>query len=80
MARCPALGPLLPEFNDNRVTKRRDVFSGVPTPEEPQTPLATLLRSLLAEVQAVAGDAPPARKEVLRAMRRRRNDILTKER
>ena len=54
LARCPVLGPLLPELVDTRVTKRRDVFSGVPTPEEPQTPLATLLRSLLAELQVCA--------------------------
>ena len=53
LARCPALGPLLPEFTDTRLTKRRDVFCGVPTPEEPQTPLATLLRSLLAELQVL---------------------------
>ena len=56
MARCPPLGQLLPEFVDDRVTKRRDVFCGMPTPEEPNTPLASLLRCLLCEIQAVAGE------------------------
>ena len=62
------------------MTKRRDVFCGVPTPEEPHTPLATLLRSLLAELQAAAGRPSPLRSSVLRAMTRRRVEALTKER
>ena len=47
MARCHNLGPLLAEFVDDRITKRRDVFTGVPTPEEPNTPLASLLRQVV---------------------------------
>ena len=80
LARCPALTNLLPEFVDTRVTKRRNVFSGVPTPEEPQTPLASVLRSMLTEIQAVVAEACPAKTEVLRTMRRRRSDVLSKER
>ena len=81
MARCPSLGVLLPKFVDDRVTKRRDVFCGVATPEEPRTPLATLLRAILNEVQLVVAEAPsPAKAEVMRVIRRRRVDALAQER
>ena len=81
MARCPSLGLLLPKFVDDRVTKRRDVFCGVATPEEPRTPLATLLRAILNEVQLVVAEAPsPAKAEVMRVIRRRRVDALAQER
>ena len=94
MARVPELGPLLPEFVDDRIIRRRDLFCGVPTSEEPNTPLALLLRSVLTEIHAVGGvptarlptnapltrQAARARAEILRLMQRRRVDNLTKER
>ena len=78
-ARYTTLGPLLPEFVDTRVSKRRETFAGVPLPEEPNTPLATLLRSLLQEIKGLCAEGR-ARAEIVRTMQRRRTDVLTKER
>lgn len=43
MARRPLLGPFLPEFVDSRKYKRRDVFTGLPLPDEAEAPLGRLI-------------------------------------
>ena len=50
LARRPSLGPFLPEFVDNRKFKRRDVFTGLPLPDEAEAPLGKLLKDVLREL------------------------------
>ena len=79
LARKPLLGPFLPEFVDNRKYKRRDVFTGLPLPDEAEAPLGKLLKSVMHELEDLGG-APRRHEEVARAMLQRRVDALTKER
>ena len=57
LARKPLLGPFLPEFVDTRKYKRRDVFTGLPLPDEAEAPLGKLLTSCCGELHDLGG--PP---------------------
>ena len=79
LARRPLLGPFLPEFVDTRKYKRRDVFTGLPLPDEAEAPLGRLLTDVVRELHDLGGP-PRQRDEVMRTMLQRRVDALTKER
>ena len=77
LARTPTLGPFLPPFVDTRKSKRREIFTGLPLPDEENAPLGTLVRTALTET-AMLGAGDDA--EVAKTMLTRRIDVLTKER
>ena len=80
LARRPLLGPFLPEFVDNRKFKRRDVFTGLPLPDEAEAPLGKLIRDLQRELTDFGGPLARRHDEVSATMLARRVDTLTKER
>jgi hypothetical protein len=51
LARKPLLGPFMVEFVDTRKYKRRDVFTGLPLPDEAEAPLGKLISTALRELQ-----------------------------
>lgn len=51
LARKPLLGPFMAEFVDTRKYKRRDVFTGLPLPDEAEAPLGKLISTALRELQ-----------------------------
>ena len=60
LARRPLLGPFLPEFVDTRKYKRRDVFTGLPLPDEAEAPLGRLLQELIQVAPPALATLPPS--------------------
>ena len=80
MARKPSLARFLPEFADNRKYKRRETYSGVPLPDEPEAPLGVLITQLVTELGALArprGD--PVREAVAERVLSRRVESETRK-
>ena len=64
----------------SRRYKRRDVFTGLPLPDEAEAPLGTLISSVLRELHDLGSAGSSKRAEVSRVMLARRVDARTKER
>ena len=79
LARCPLLGPFLPEFVDSRKYKRRDLFTGLPLPDEAEAPLGKLIVQVVQELSDLGGTTR-RREEVTSRMMQRRTEALTKAR